>query len=358
MLQKHITLFLCLFVSFCWGQELTLSNDSRLYVAPSGMAVVAKGGVTLKDTAGLVNSSEVVLPTEGFFKLATSTAYLEATEIAPNTTANFMSGISNKAQIDLVLTQGVTANFKLSMATVSDPEIVFLPVAWKLQKTVTDPADKCNLMFYWDPSLASEDQQYNTLYQWSDSENQWKPMPTENTTVGSETLIYLGMEGSLEEAIFAIGPSADPDTDGDGIPDSKDPDDDNDGVPDSEDDFPTDSEASQDTDGDGIPDNEDPDIDNDGYLESEIYPSELVTPLELTSEEYVWVIQNIEAFPNALVSIYNRDGLEVFKKRNYQNDWKGKYKNNQEYLPAGSYFYRVTNVSGELIKEGWLFLTY
>ena len=66
MLQKHITLFLCLFLSFCWGQDLTLSNDSRLYVAPTGMAVVAKGGVTLKDTAGLVNSSEVVLPTEGF----------------------------------------------------------------------------------------------------------------------------------------------------------------------------------------------------------------------------------------------------------------------------------------------------
>ena len=323
MLQKHITLFLCLFVSFCWGQELSLSNDSRMYVAPSGMTVAAKGGVTLKDAAGLVNSAEVVLSTGDFFKLASPTAYLEAAGITPNATANFMSGISNKAQIDLVLTQGVRANFKLSMAAVSDPEIAFLPVAWKLQKTVTDPADKCNLMFYWDPSLASEDQQYNTLYQWSDSENQWKPMPTENTTVGSETLVYLGMEGSFEEAIFAIGPSTDPDTDGD-----------------------------------GIPDNEDPDIDNDGYLESEIYPSELVTPLELTSEEYVWVIQNIEAFPNALVSIYNRDGLEVFKKRNYQNDWKGKYKNNQEYLPAGSYFYRVTNVSGELIKEGWLFLTY
>lgn len=56
-------MFVCF---FCWGQELTLSNDSRLYVAPSGMAVVAKGGVTLKNTAGLVNSAEVVLPT-GFF---------------------------------------------------------------------------------------------------------------------------------------------------------------------------------------------------------------------------------------------------------------------------------------------------
>ena len=323
MLKKHITLFLCLFVSFCWGQELTLSNDSRIYVAPSGMTVAAKGGVTLKDAAGLVNSAEVVLPTQDFFKLASPTAYLEAAGIAPNATANFMSGISNKAQIDLVLTQGVRANFKLSMAAVSDPEIAFLPVAWKLQKTVTDPADKCNLMFYWDPSLASEDQQYNTLYQWSDSENQWKPMPTENTTVGSETLVYLGMEGSFEEAIFAIGPSADPDTDGD-----------------------------------GIPDNEDPDIDNDGYLESEIYPSELLTPMELGGSEFLWKIKHIENFPNALVKVYNREGLEVFKKRNYQNDWNGKYKDNQEYLPAGSYFYRVTNISGELIKEGWLFVTY
>ena len=323
MLKKHITLFLCLFVSFCWGQELTLSNDSRIYVAPSGMTVAAKGGVTLKDAAGLVNSAEVVLPTQDFFKLASPTTYLEAAGIAPNATANFMSGISNKAQIDLVLTQGVRANFKLSMAAVSDPEIAFLPVAWKLQKTVTDPADKCNLMFYWDPSLASEDQQYNTLYQWSDSENQWKPMPTENTTVGSETLVYLGMEGSFEEAIFAIGPSTDPDTDGD-----------------------------------GIPDNEDPDIDNDGYLESEIYPSELLTPMELGGSEFLWKIKHIENFPNALVKVYNREGLEVFKKRNYQNDWNGKYKDNQEYLPAGSYFYRVTNVSGELIKEGWLFVTY
>ena len=347
-----------MFVSFCWGQELTLSNDSRLYVAPSGMAVVAKGGVTLKDTAGLVNSSEVVLPTEGFFKLASSTAYLEATEIAPNTTANFMSGISNKAQIDLVLTQGVTASFKLSMATVSDPVIAFLPVAWKLQKTVTDPQDKYNLMFYWDPSLAQVNNEYTTLYQWSHSDSQWKPMPTENTTAGSETLVYLGMEGSFEEAIFAIGPSTDPDSDGDVIPDSKDPDIDNDGIPDSEDDFPIDSEASQDTDGDGIPDSEDPDIDNDGYLESEIYPSELLTPMELEGSEFLWKIKHIENFPNALVKVFNRAGLEVFKKRNYQNNWDGKYKNNQDYLPEGSYFYRVTNVSGELIKEGWLFLTY
>ena len=148
MLQKPLIIVSLLFVSFCWGQELSLSNESRVYVAPSGMTVSAKGGVVLKDAAGLVNSAEVVLPTDSFFKLASPTAYLEAAGIAPNATANFMSGISNKAQIDLVLTQGVVANFKLSMAAVSDPEIAFLPVAWKLQKTVTDPADKCSLMFY------------------------------------------------------------------------------------------------------------------------------------------------------------------------------------------------------------------
>lgn len=467
MLQKHITLFLCLFVSFCWGQELSLSNDSRMYVAPSGMTVAAKGGVTLKDAAGLVNSAEVVLSTGDFFKLASPTAYLEAAGIAPNATANFISGISNKAQIDLVLTQGVGANFKLSMATVSDPEIAFLPVAWKLQKTVTDPADKCNLMFYWDPSLASEDQQYNTLYQWSDSENQWKPMPTENTTVGSETLVYLGMEGSFEEAIFAIGPSADPDTDGDGIPDSKDPDDendsvndtsdvfpldpsewadtdgdgignnadadddndgysdldeltcgsnpldrfkkpadqdqdgladcvdsdrdgdgientqdvfpddatewqdtdgdglgdnfevddDNDGVLDSMDAFPLDPAEWADADGDGIGDNADPDDNNDGFEDNQLFVSGVLTP-NSSGLESTWKIINLDKYPNARVTVYNKNGQKVFSAQGYRNDWSGTYKDSSDPLPASSYYYVLELNTGEEPITGWLFLTY
>jgi hypothetical protein len=59
-----------------------------------------------------------------------------------------------------------------------------------------------------------------------------------------------------------------PDTDGDGIPDSEDPDDDNDGVPDAQDAFPLDPTESVDTDGDGIGNHADTDDDNDGIADS------------------------------------------------------------------------------------------
>ncbi|MCG6861174.1 MAG: hypothetical protein LJE70_07860 [Chromatiaceae bacterium] len=57
---------------------------------------------------------------------------------------------------------------------------------------------------------------------------------------------------------------ADPDSDGDGTPDSQDPDDDNDDVPDEDDAFPLDETEWEDTDGDGTGNNADPDDDNDG----------------------------------------------------------------------------------------------
>lgn len=61
--------------------------------------------------------------------------------------------------------------------------------------------------------------------------------------------------------------AVEPDSDGDGIPDSIDPDDDNDGVPDARDAFPLDPAESVDTDGDGIGNNADTDDDNDGVLD-------------------------------------------------------------------------------------------
>ena len=100
-----------LFTSFCWGQQLTISKNSRVYVVPDGMTVAAMSAVTLQEDSGLVNSSVILLPAEGYFKLNSANAYLEAEGIGPETTANFMSGISHKAQIDVVLTQGVVSNF-------------------------------------------------------------------------------------------------------------------------------------------------------------------------------------------------------------------------------------------------------
>jgi gliding motility-associated-like protein len=48
-------------------------------------------------------------------------------------------------------------------------------------------------------------------------------------------------------------------------------------------------------------------------------------------------IGNIEKYPDNVLEIYNRYGQKVFSKTGYQNDWSGKYLNND--LPAGTYFY-------------------
>ncbi|MGZ3864015.1 MAG: T9SS type B sorting domain-containing protein [Bacteroidia bacterium] len=48
-------------------------------------------------------------------------------------------------------------------------------------------------------------------------------------------------------------------------------------------------------------------------------------------------IGNIEKFPDNVLEIYNRYGQKVYNKTGYQNDWDGKYLN--EELPAGTYFY-------------------
>ena len=62
-------------------------------------------------------------------------------------------------------------------------------------------------------------------------------------------------------------------------------------------------------------------------------------------------------YPNARVSIYNRNGFLVFSKINYQNDWAGTFDQTGDLLPAGSYYYRI-EVPGMEVIEGWLYLTY
>lgn len=51
----------------------------------------------------------------------------------------------------------------------------------------------------------------------------------------------------------------------------------------------------------------------------------------------LFIIGNIQDFPNNTLDIYNRYGQNVFSKTSYQNDWDGSYMGNE--LPAGTYFY-------------------
>ena len=100
---------------------------------------------------------------------------------------------------------------------------------------------------------------------------------------------------------------------------------DQDSVPDEIDNCPNVANPSQlDDDMDGIGNDCDPDSNGDGIDDDLIMVSQLITPGSFGSES-TWKIINIENFPNSRVSVYNRNGQLVFRKKAYQNDWNGTY---------------------------------
>jgi len=54
----------------------------------------------------------------------------------------------------------------------------------------------------------------------------------------------------------------------------------------------------------------------------------------------VWIIDNIDLFPDAEIVIVNRWQQEVFRRKNYQNNWDGRFKG--QALPEGTYYYVIT----------------
>jgi gliding motility-associated-like protein len=176
------------------------------------------------------------------------------------------------------------------------------------------------------------------------------------------------------------------DNDSDGIKDNCDDDDDNDGVLDVNDNCPLIANANQaDNDHDGLGDVCDDDDDNDGIPDTvdncsitynpnqedrdhdrigdlcdliEINVAQAITP-NGDGVNDTWVIYNIENHPNSIVRIFNRWGTEVFSSRNYQNDFDGHYKQNNNALPeSSSYYYQVDlGGDGSIDSQGWLYIT-
>ena len=71
----------------------------------------------------------------------------------------------------------------------------------------------------------------------------------------------------------------------------------------------------------------------------------------------VWVIENIEQFPENEVKIFNRWGEEVWYGKNYDNKevvWEGNNKGG-DLLSSSTYFY-IADVDGTIYK-GWVELT-
>ena len=173
------------------------------------------------------------------------------------------------------------------------------------------------------------------------------------------------------------------DNDGDGIGDMCDDDDDNDGILDANDNCPFNANADQlDNDGDGLGDACDDDDDNDGVLDENdncqftfnpdqfdndgdgignlcdgLLANDVLTPNGDGIND-TWTILNAERFPQAVITVYNRWGREVFKTTGYNNDWRGTSNDSGDTLPTGSYFYQIDqNGDGSEIVTGWIYIT-
>ncbi|MEC9208898.1 MAG: gliding motility-associated C-terminal domain-containing protein [Bacteroidota bacterium] len=68
-----------------------------------------------------------------------------------------------------------------------------------------------------------------------------------------------------------------------------------------------------------------------------------------------WEIENIHLYPKAVVSVYDRNGRQVFRRRNYTNSenaaFGGKDTNDQP-LPSGTYYYVIDLENGDDVFKG------
>jgi len=224
------------------------------------------------------------------------------------------------------------------------------------------------------------------------------------------------MDGYIVQDLFPNDPNESSDFDRDGIGDNADLDDDNDGYNDDIDAFPNNPYEWIDTDGDSIGDNSDDDSDNDGYTDMDEsllgtdpllasdYPAdmdndfvpdaidndldgdgvpndfdnapelynpnqefvdndqnfvEIISPTFFTpngdGKNDLWVIDELQRYPNNQVWLYDTSGNLIFNQLNYNNDWDGT--NNAVPVPEASYLFLI-DIDGdqETDMQGWIYI--
>ncbi|HOI31868.1 MAG: gliding motility-associated C-terminal domain-containing protein [Bacteroidales bacterium] len=60
-----------------------------------------------------------------------------------------------------------------------------------------------------------------------------------------------------------------------------------------------------------------------------------------------WLI-DLSTYGSAKVSVYSRNGRQVYNSNDYQNDWDGRFNGNP--LPEGTYYYIIESADGKVIK--------
>jgi gliding motility-associated-like protein len=67
-----------------------------------------------------------------------------------------------------------------------------------------------------------------------------------------------------------------------------------------------------------------------------------------------WILPNIEQYPNATVSIFNRHGQTIVERKPYHKPWNGTYRNMP--APVGTYYYLIHLQADKPPLSGWLLL--
>lgn len=82
----------------------------------------------------------------------------------------------------------------------------------------------------------------------------------------------------------------------------------------------------------------------------DIEPTVFITP-NGDGVNDTWVINNIELYPDAVVSIYDRYGRELYKEDGYENEWNGSDRYGRK-LPTDDYWYVVDIMSIDRVYTG------
>lgn len=71
---------------------------------------------------------------------------------------------------------------------------------------------------------------------------------------------------------------------------------------------------------------------------SELIPTNMITP-NGDGRNDLWVIRNIDLYPENIIKVYDRSGIVVYTETGYKNQWDGT--SNGNVLPEGTYYYII-----------------